>query len=47
MEITENKIKNLLNKHVINEVNEETLNRILEIALSHACGKSDTAGTNY
>lgn len=47
MELTENKVKNLLNEQVINQVNDNIFDQILEIAVSHACGKPNSTGTKF
>lgn len=44
MELTESKVKSLLNEQVINELDCDTFNQILNTAVTQACGKSDTTG---
>lgn len=47
MELTESKIKCLINEENLSKINEETLDEILKIALSHVYGKTDTEGKKF
>lgn len=44
MELTESKVKCLVNGQNLNKLNDETFNEIMRIAESHVCGKIKTEG---
>ena len=44
MELTESKVKCLLNVQNLNKLDNETFDQIMEIVLTHTYGKSDAEG---
>jgi hypothetical protein len=44
MELTEDKVKSLLDGQNLNKLNDDIFDQLINIAVSHACGKFDGTG---